>query len=268
MSETPENVPASEVDTVESQELAAVEKYARSNPQTLPPQFGGDPEKFIKSWKDMRAEITKLQQKVKTPEINPATTSESKTQEAPPAQVDKLAVPDKPAAPTVDVWSQVGAEIAATGSVSPETKAALNQKFGIPQEIVDNYVTGIQYRQRQAAEEAAKVVGGQESLKMVLDWARDSLSDAEREATNQALQGPGWQNVLLGLKTRMASSSPTKDEPTQVNGASRPSPGVVPFANRREMTSAIRDPRYGVDPTYTALVQDRIRITGNTKHDQ
>lgn len=268
MSETPESVPTTEADVSAAHELEAVEKYARSNPQTLPPQFGGDPEKFIKSWKDMRSEITKLQQKVKAPEVNTATTSEIKTQESAPVQVDKLAVPEKPVTPPVDVWNQVGAEIAATGAVSPETKAALNQKFGIPTDIVDNYVTGIQYRQRQAAEEAAKVVGGQEALKSVLDWARDSLNDAERNATNQALQGPGWQNVLLGLKARMTASSPTKDEPTQVNGASRPSPGIVPFANRREMTTAIRDPRYGVDQAYTNLVQDRIRITGTTKNDQ
>ena len=266
MSETQETLPTDENFDGAAQELEAVEKYARSNPSTLPPQFGGDPEKFIKSWKDQRAEITRLQQKAKTQSTSstpaPAATAETE------ASVDKLAVPEKVETPSPDVWAKVGDEISQSGAVSAETKEMLNKKFGMPVEIIDNYVNGIQYRQRQAAEEAAKVVGGSNELKSILEWASSSLSDAERAATNQALQGPGWQNVLLGLKTRAAASNIVKDEPTQVNGASRPSQGVVPFTNRREMTAAIRDRRYGVDQAYTSLVQDRIRITGVTKNDQ
>ena len=253
MSETNETP---EVDT----ELANVESFARSNPNNLPPQYNGDPEKFIKSWKDMRAEITRLQQANKQP-----TTPEAVEKPTAPAAVpDNLKIPEKAPQPSEDEWNTWGAEISSTGTVSPETREVIKKKFGIPDQILDTYVDGIRTKQRQLATEAAGLVGGPDELKGVIQWATDNLPDAERDAVNSALKQPGWQNVLLGLKARRDS---TNTEPkSRVVGTSGVPAGVKPFANSKEMVMAMRDPRYKFDSAYQAMVQERVRLTGVTKN--
>jgi hypothetical protein len=247
-----------EVDT----ELKNVETFARSNPNNLPPQYNGDPEKFIKSWKDMRAEITRLQQAGKQP-----TPPEPVTQDRRPdadVSVPDLKIPDKPVQPNEDEWNKWGVEISNTGNVSQETRSAIKSKFGIPDQILDTYVDGIRAKQRQLATEAAGVVGGPDELKSVIQWATDNLPDAERDAVNSALKQPGWQNVLLGIKARRDA---TNTEPkTRVVGSSGVPVGVKPFANSKEMVAAMRDPRYKFDSDYQNLVQERVRITGHSKN--
>jgi len=262
METTNEPTPSDENFDPATHEAAAVEKFAKANPDKLPPQFNGDPEKFLKSWKDMRAEITRLQQGAKA-------TPESKPVEEPPAtEAPNLQVPDKPVQPDVGVWDNVGKEIMTSGQVSEDTLKVLQERHGIPKSVVEDYIDAVRHKQRAAAAEAAKTVGGEQSLNSILEWARDSLSEAERASVNTALASPGWQNVLLGLKARMEMSNPTRNEPRQTNGRSEPAPGLQPFSNKREMTAHFRDPRYGVDPAFTQMVQDRIRITGVIKNDQ
>ena len=247
-----------EVDT----ELQSVETFARSNPGNLPPQYNGDPDKFIKSWKDMRAEITRLQQAGKQPPPPDPSTQEQrpKADTAPP----DLKIPDKPAQPDEDEWNKWGVEISNTGNISQETRATIKSKFGIPDQILDTYVDGIRAKQRQLATEASSVVGGPEELKDIIQWASDNLPNEEREAVNNALKQPGWQNILLGIKARRDA---TNTEPkTRIVGSSGVPAGIKPFANSKEMVAAMRDPRYKYDSEYQNLVQDRVRITGYSKN--
>lgn len=246
-------------------ELQNVETFARSNPSNLPPQFNGDPEKFIKSWKDMRAEITRLQQAGKSkptpePEPTPAPTSAG----AP----DSLVIPNKPEAikPSEDEWNKWGYEIHTTGSISKETKDQIKSKFGIPDQVVDAYIDGIKARQRQLAEEASSVVGGPEELNSIIKWASENLDDAEREAVNNGLKSPGWRNVVLGLKARREASN--TEPKARIAGTSGVPAGIKPFASSREMVAAMRDPRYKYDSSYQEMVQNRIRASGTMKYDQ
>jgi len=255
MSET-ENNPEVDVD------LNNVETFARSNPDSLPPQFKGDPDKFIKSWKDMRAEITKLQQAKKTtpPEIE----SQGRPPETEVSSPDDLKIPTKPTQLSDDEWNKWGMEISSTGNLSQETKTAIKARFGIPDQILDTYVDGIRARQRQLATEASGIVGGPEELNSIIRWATDNLQDDEREAVNASLKQPGWQNVLLGLKTRrdMQNTEPK----SRVAGSSGVPAGIKPFASSKEMVAAMRDPRYKFDSEYQDYVQQRVRITGYSKN--
>lgn len=246
-------------------ELQKVEAFARSNPNNLPPQYNSDPEKFIKSWKDMRAEITRLQQAGKS---KPQVEQEAIPVDAPAAKTpDSLAIPNKPEAskPTDEEWHRWGHEIHTTGSISPDTKEQIKTKFGIPDQVVDAYIDGIKARQRQLAEEAAKVVGGTDELNSIIKWASENLDDAEREAVNNSLKSPGWQNVILGLKARRAA---TNTEPkTRITASSGVPAGIKPFATSKEMVAAMRDPRYKFDSEYQQMVQDRVRASGAMKND-
>ena len=102
-------------------------------------------------------------------------------------------------------------------------------------------------------------------LKKIIAWAQDNLNDVERASVNESLAKPGWQNVLLGLKTRMDMSNP--EPKARIGTVSGVPAAIKPFATSKEMTTALRDPRYKYDPEYQAVVQERIRISGAMKNN-
>jgi len=82
----------------EDLEFKAAERYATSNPENLPPQFKGDPAKFLDSYKELRKTLTKTQQeladirKAKETQPNAQSLESQQVQEtAPPT--DTLAIP-------------------------------------------------------------------------------------------------------------------------------------------------------------------------------
>lgn len=263
-----ETNPAPEAVETSAPEMSYEESMARThletNPQDIPAQYGGDVEKFMESMREQRAALTRTQQELaelKKEQVAPVETPapEAQSTEAP----DSLAIPEPEApAEVADIWGDLETEFVQSGDLSAETRAALAER-GIPANVVDNYLAGVQAQQAQAAQKAAERVGGPDKLNSIIEWAGKNLTPEEREATNAALQTPGWETTLLGLQARMVSSSPTANEiaPGPVTQATN-SPSVVPYANQIEMASAIQDPRYGVEPQYTEFVQNRIRMTG------
>lgn len=249
----------------EDLDLKQVETYAKANVNNLPPQYNGDPEKFIKSWKDMRAEITRLQQNAKAPVAGEE--QEAPRQDATPPE--KLVIPDKPVPTpqaTEDEWNKWGGEIATNGALNDETREAIKKRYGIPDAILNSYVDGVRLKQKEVAASAAETVGGAQSLNDILAWSTENLTDEERGSVNESLKRPGWQNVLLGLKSRMDSSA-HKEPKSRVSTTTGVPYGVKPFANQKELVAAMRDPKYKYDPEYQAAVAARVRITGHTKND-
>ena len=261
MNETKTEQPIDETSTpeqVEAYEMKRAEEWAKANPNELPPQFKGDPAKFLESYKNLRGELTRLQQAAKgtkAPEAAPKA-------EAPTEPVAALQVP-KDVEPNPAEWMEINSELLTNGDLSAETRTKIQKRFGLPDEILNGYVTGFRAKQAEVARTAAQAVGGETVLRDIIDWSSKNLPEAERSMINAALNTPGWQTVLMGLKARMEESNPARKEPRELpkDSLGRSLPTVAkPFANPKEMSLAIRDPRYGVDPDYTALVQERVRM--------
>ncbi len=244
-----------------AQEEAAARTHLEANPGDIPPQFGGDVEKFMDAFREQRATLTRTQQELaefKKAEPAPVETAP----EASPVETpDSLVIPEIEEAADSDVWADLEHEFLASGELSDATRQQLSE-MNIPDNVVDGYLNGIKATQAQAAQLAAEQVGGAENLQSIIDWAAQNLSAEERSSVNAALQAPGWETTLMGLQARMSQSQPVNNEPgpgPQTVG-SMPS-GVAPYSNQNEMMAAIQDPRYGVDPQYTGFVQDRIRLS-------
>lgn len=238
-------------------ELQAAELWAKANPNNLPPQFNGDPDKFMASYKEMRATLTRTQQenaKLKSAEKPPVEEKEIKPPES--LTVPKKTEPETQ--PSTEDWSNWGSEITQTGNLAEETRAKIRARFNIPDSVINEYIDGARARQRQAAEEAAKIVGGSQKLASIVQWAADNLKEEERTAVNAALRQPGWQNVILGLKARMDMNN--TEPKSKVETSSGIPAGLKPFANVNEMTKAMRDPRYKYDAEYQATVQAKFAL--------
>lgn len=254
------NNPAPQEESMSHEETMA-RTHLESNPQDIPAQFGGDVDKFMDAFKEQRATLTRTQQElaeIKKAEQAPV---EAAPEAAPVETPESLSIPEVEAAPAQDVWASVEAEVTQSGELSAETRQQLAD-MNIPESVIEGYLGGLKATQAQAAQQAAEQVGGAENLQSIIDWASKNLSAEERSSVNAALQAPGWETTLMGLKARMDATQPVNNEPgpgPQTVG-SMPS-GVAPYSDQREMVAAIQDPRYGTDPQYTAFVQDRIRLS-------
>ena len=143
---------------------------------------------------------------------------------------------------------------------------------GLSKNAVDSYLTGraaeMGYIEggEGAAEELAQEevksirdsIGGDEAYGKMVSWALENLSKPEIEAFNEAtntMSGPQLSMMVQGLYTRYQNAMGV--EPSLYSG--RPaSSGPTPYRSTAEVVTAMSDPRYGKDVTYTEDVQRRL----------
>ena len=143
---------------------------------------------------------------------------------------------------------------------------------GLSKNAVDSYLTGraaeMGYTEdgEGAAEELAQEevkgirdsIGGDEAYSKMVSWALDNLSKPEIEAFNEAtntMSGPQLSMMVQGLYTRYQNAM--GGEPSLYSGRPAAS-GPTPYRSTAEVVTAMSDPRYGKDVTYTEDVQRRL----------
>jgi hypothetical protein len=262
---------------------------AEATGQTLPGNFS-DFGSYFDSLKSAQGEYTKARQELaelKKAQEAPATEApaEAKPEDKPKGDEELLIKEPKAEEPEAEAssddeyevvevgvdeetWNNWGAELDATGTLSEDTNSAILKAFpGVTQDMINMYVQGRKAMLQTSYSSAAEVVGGKENLSAILDWAGKTFSAEERSAMNAALQSAARDSTLLGLKARYDSStargakaSEPSVTPNRVLSSQTQSP-ITPFANQAEMTVAMRDSRYGVDPKFTAEIQQRLAKT-------
>ena len=143
---------------------------------------------------------------------------------------------------------------------------------GLSKNAVDSYLKGVAVdrgfiegeegtAEELAQEEVRSIrdsIGGDEAYGKVVSWALDNLSRPEIEAFNEAtntMSGPQLSMMVQGLYTRYQNAMGV--EPSLYSG--RPaSSGPTPYRSTAEVVTAMSDPRYGKDVTYTEDVQRRL----------
>ena len=143
---------------------------------------------------------------------------------------------------------------------------------GLSANAVDSYLKGVAVErgfvegEEGAAEELAQEevkgirdsIGGDEAYGKMVSWALDNLSKPEIEAFNEAtntMSGPQLSMMVQGLYTRYQNAMGV--EPNLYSG--KPAAGgPTPYRSTAEVVTAMSDPRYGKDVTYTEDVQRRL----------
>lgn len=148
------------------------------------------------------------------------------------------------------------AQFDANGTLDDASYAAL-EKAGITRDIVDSYIDNMQAKATLVEMEAYNMVGGKEQYASMAEWAKANFTDAELTAYNAAVVGNEDQRKLAleGLKARYTAASGS--EPALLSGNSAAN-GVDAFASLAQLTAAIRDPKYKIDPAYRASVEAKL----------
>ena len=223
------------------------EQHAAMKAGTVPYTPGGEP---VKPESDTE----------ETPEVEPETTEAAATDatEATPADAAEKAKETVEAA-GLD-YGKLYSEFNDNGALSDDSrKAVLDALPGLPPEILDTYLLGLNAMRSQAETEAFALVGGKENYATLTEWAAENLSAAEIEEYNGAMDrgGEAVKFAIQGLHARMqgGSKAPAR-EPSLVHNASRTS-GEPLIKSRREFVDKyVKDPRWERDAGFRASAEE------------
>ena len=170
----------------------------------------------------------------------------NKTEEKPEGDAEKPA--DGDVDNTATPVDNAMAEYAEKGELGTETYDALS-KAGIPRDMVDAYINGMQAQANEMQATAFNEVGGQERYEAMTAWAQENLDQGAIAAFNQSLQDPVLaMEAVRGLNARFSAEG--SYEPTgSVTGNNKPAVGGY-FRSQAEMLEAMGDPRYKTDEAF------------------
>ncbi|NBS69542.1 hypothetical protein EBT31_11610 [bacterium] len=150
------------------------------------------------------------------------------------------------------------------GELSVDDYQAL-EGAGFSREMVDSYLTGLQYRNSQdsalSMQEVAAVkqeYGGEAEYNRMIEWAGSNLTKDEIDGFNQLINTQPISAVRLaiaGLHARYTGAEGR--EPKLLGG--RPAKGSTDkFESTAQLVEAMKDPRYQNDSAYRNKVQAKL----------
>jgi len=234
--------------TLEEQALAMDATTSESENSDLPSDSDGQedrpdwlPEKFS-SPEEMAKSYASLEAKLSEP-----------NEEAPEAEEAKEAVEN--AGLDFDALSD---EYYAQGSLSDEAYETL-AKAGIPEDIVNQYISATEQAKDASRNEVMNSVGGEEEYNSMLDWASENLSDAEIDSFNNAVSSEDFDTINLAVKglSAMRGNSTGMEPKRNLSGSVGSDAGGV-YNSVTEMMTDMNDPRYAKDPAFRSKVENKL----------
>lgn len=161
-------------------------------------------------------------------------------------------------APTLEQFSQ---EFFQSGELSEDSYTQL-EEMGYPKDLVDAFIAGQQAILSTEQSQLFSVVGGEEAYREMQAWASENMSDSAKTAYNAAVESGDMEQATLAIRGLRDSYMRANGKvPSQIQGRSSGVPTITGFRSTRELTQAMRDPRYANDPAYRQDVEDRLRVS-------
>lgn len=251
-----------ETNPQEDKVIDAIRTNALANPSSIPPQFGGDVEKYITAYKDLQADYTR-----KSQELAALKKGTEKPADPPKAPVtpNPLHIGEPPVEETPQIsWDTLAEEFANTGDISDDTKKSLVEALKLPDtRFIDAYIDGLKSQRQLAMTKAAEIAGGNEEYNKVLAWASKSLKPEQRAALNAALSSPSWELTWTGLVTQYKTANKSSANTPIAAPVGNDSTEVLPYRTNEEYLADLRNPKYrnNLDPDFVQLVYKRAAKT-------
>ena len=154
-------------------------------------------------------------------------------------------------------------EYAAGDGLSDATYDSLKAK-GLDRSLVDTYLAGQEAIVSQGIGAVHGAVGGEDNYSAMVQWAANSLSDVEKNAYNEAVNGGNPQIAALaaqGLYAKFNQSGVAPSAP--LTRGTTPPHTDEGYGDYREMVLDMHDPEYQKNPAYRAKVDRKIAASPN-----
>lgn len=217
---------------------------ARPSPAADPPAEDRPPwlpEKF-KTVEDMAKAYAELEKKQSaTPAPPPATNADPAKQTVSDAGLD---------------WDALENEYATAGGLSEASLKALSEK-GIPQNVVDSYIAGRKAEAAAYESKAFEVAGGKDQFTAMQEWAKTGMSAEQLSAYNDQVNSGNVHTMSLAVSALKSLYAAHKG-PTVLQGGTSVAATGDSFKSSKEVSKAVRDPRYKSDPAFRKEVEQKI----------
>ena len=254
------------VDSVMSSELGdvtptlATQKASTGpqRPEHIPEQFW-DADKGIvkaddlaKSYAALRSKMDSGKGKEETPDPTAAVADAAKADGVKIERPDGKAAEPSPLTTTVNEVARAYAE---TGEVTEEQIKSI-EGLGMPREMIDTYLAGVKALEANLVSEVHRVAGGEDKFSAAQTWAAEALSDADLAYYNANIDQPDKRvQTVEWLMAKHSAARPS--EGALVGGLPAASSGDV-FQTQEQVTKAMSDPRYEIDPNYRKEIAQKL----------
>ena len=152
-----------------------------------------------------------------------------------------------------------------TGEINNDDYSKL-EKAGFSKQVIDTYLDGLKGTSNAASEDIATAqiqaikdsVGGDETYSKMVSWAVENLPDNEVKEFNSLTETANATAIKLAVQGLYSQYNNAMGvEPNLVSGRASQS-GPTPYRSTAEVVTAMSDPRYGKDVSYTEDVQRRL----------
>lgn len=205
----------------------------QDRPQWLPPKFQS-PEDLAQAYTELEARFTQVNQQNFGDKVAQANISE-------------------------DEMRSFSSEFMQLGTLSEKSFKDLEAR-GIPRYVVESYIEGQKAVADSQVAGIYNAVGGQQQYEAMIGWAADTLPENEIDAFNAMIDSGDPNMVQFAVQGLQARYAAMNASPRLMQGGTA-GPGTSPFRSLAEVTAAMRDPKYRVDPAYRKDVEARLAIS-------
>jgi hypothetical protein len=136
---------------------------------------------------------------------------------------------------------------------------------GFNRDMVDAYLSGLQYKQTQdtalSVKEVASIkesLGGEAEYSKMIEWAASNLSADEVEGFNQIINTQPMAAVKMAITGLHARYSAVEGREPKLIGGRAPKGSTDKFESTAQLVAAMSDPKYSTDPAYQRKVQEKL----------
>jgi hypothetical protein len=136
---------------------------------------------------------------------------------------------------------------------------------GFNRDMVDAYLSGLQYKQAQdtalSVKEVASIkdsLGGEAEYNKMIEWAAANLSADEVEGFNQIINTQPMAAVKMAITGLHARYSAVEGREPKLIGGRAPKGNTDKFESTAQLVAAMSDPKYSNDPAYQRKVQEKL----------
>lgn len=237
--------------------LTSTTESGTARPDNIPEKFWDSAtgtvrtDDLLKSYSELE---TKFRSPEKTEEEAVKETAEQRTDlkiEKPEDKTEEVTA--NPVTTTFESFAQRYEET--SGQVTEDDIASI-VALGVPENIVSNYLAGLEALARESFGKAYTVAGGEEAFNEATAWAVQNLSDAEIENYNSLVENA--KTASTGVEWLMSKyKAATPQEGSFIAAQANSSTGDV-FASRDEMVAAMRSEKYLNDRSYQREVAEKV----------
>lgn len=239
-----------------------------SEAEQQPPQDGGDSNLILgkfKTQEDLAKAYQNLEKKLGSGGTDVPETETGDEPKEPEKDVDSLEITQDESEPegnesgiNFQRYSEILSEN--NGTLTEEAYEELEGK-GIPRDVVNVYINGLQLQQKQQQDFGVNLVGGADNYAAMQSWAASNMAPEDISSFNEAVTSSNRFVVEAAISTLYQKfQNATGKESKLIQGSPSATSGIQPFESFDEQVAAMSDPRYRTDAKYRKEFEQRLAL--------